>query len=248
MRAHWIKHDRLTSTNTYLAGLMKDRELEEGCVVIADYQEAGRGQGSNSWVSTGGENLLMSMLFYPAFLSASKQFHLSRLVSLAICDVLEAMGAESHIKWPNDILSRRGKIAGILIEHSITAGFISHTIVGMGINLNQIDFPGFSVPATSLRLESGKESDIIQVGELLEDRLKSRYHALQDGMTARLEQEYLEKLFKAGVPLLFDSKDGSFEGIIRGINDFGELLVERDGEVRAYGHGSIGMNLEFDRS
>lgn len=248
MRAHWIKHDRLTSTNTYLTGLLKDRELQEGCVVIADYQEAGRGQGSNSWLSTKGENLLMSVVLYPAFLSASKQFHLSRLVSLAICDVLEEKGAESHIKWPNDILSRRGKIAGILIEHSITAGFISHTIVGIGMNLNQIDFPAFSLPATSLKLESGKESDVIQVGELLEDRLLSRYHALQDGSTARLEQEYLMKLFKAGVPTLFECQDGSFEGIIRGINDFGELLVERDGEIRAYGHGDIGMKLEFDRS
>ena len=248
MRAHWIKHDRLTSTNTYLAGRLKDRELQEGCVVIVDYQEAGKGQGSNSWVSTMGENLLMSVLLYPAFLSASKQFHLSRLVSLAICDVLETRGAESHIKWPNDILSRRGKIAGILIEHSITAGFISHTIVGIGMNLNQIDFPSFSVPATSLKLESGKESDVIQVGEQVEDRLQSRYRALQDGSTAGLEQEYLQKLFKAGIPTLFECQDGSFEGIIRGTNDFGELMVERDGEIRAYGHGNIGMKLQFDRS
>lgn len=248
MRAHWIKHDRLTSTNSYLTSRLKEQKLQEGCVVIADYQEAGRGQGSNSWVSRQGENLLMSVLLYPAFLSASKQFHLSRLASLAICDVLQAMGVENHIKWPNDILSHRGKIAGILIEHSITAGFISHTIVGIGMNLNQADFPAFSVPATSLRLESGKLNHVIQVGELLEDRLQSRYHTLKDGMTAGLEREYLEKLFKAGVPVLFECQDGSFEGIIKGVNDFGELLVERDGKIRAYGHGSIGMRLEFDRS
>ena len=248
MRAHWIKHDRLTSTNNYLASRLKEQKLQEGSVVIADYQEAGRGQGSNSWVSRQGENLLMSVLFYPAFLSASKQFHLSRLVSLAICDVLQDMGVENHIKWPNDILSRRGKIAGILIEHSIAAGCISHTIVGIGMNLNQADFPDFSVPATSLRLESGKLSDVIQLGELLEDRLQSRYRALKDGKTAGLEQDYLEKLFKIGVPVLFECQDGSFEGIIGGVNDFGELLVERDGRTRAYGHGSIGMSLEFDRS
>lgn len=72
--------------------------------------------------------------------------------------------------------------------------------------------------------------------------------ALQDGNTARLEQEYLDKLFKIGVPVNFEFKDGSFEGIIRGIDDFGELLVERDGEIRAYGHGNIGMKLQFDRS
>jgi BirA family biotin operon repressor/biotin-[acetyl-CoA-carboxylase] ligase len=172
----------------------------------------------------------------------------SRLVSLAICDVLEDLGVENHIKWPNDILSRRGKIAGILIEHSITAGNISHSIVGIGLNLNQIDFPDFSVPATSLRLESGKFSDIILLGEQLEDRLQSRYHSLKEGKTARLEQEYLEKLFKAGIPVLFEYQGGSFEGVIRGVNDFGELQVERDGEVRTYAHGSIDMKLEFDPS
>ena len=248
MRAHWIKHDRLTSTNTYLAELLKKKTLKEGTVLIADYQESGRGQGANSWVSRQGENLLMSFLLYPAFLSASGQFQLSRLVSLAVCDVLEDMGVENHIKWPNDILSRRGKIAGILIEHSITAGKISHTIAGIGLNLNQTDFPHFLVPATSMHLESGHLSDVIQLGELLEDRLLSRYQALKGGNTARLEQEYLEKLFKAGVPVLFESQDGSFEGIIRGVNEFGELLVERQGKIRAYGHGSIGMKMAFDRS
>lgn len=173
---------------------------------------------------------------------------MSRLVSLAVCDVLEALGVENHIKWPNDILSRRGKIAGILIEHSISSAHISHTIAGIGLNLNQLDFPDFSVPATSLRLESGKLSDVIQVGELLEDRLLYRYHALQDGQAVRLEQEYLEKLYMAGVPVLFEIQDGSFEGIIRGVNDFGELQVERHGKIQAYGHGSIGMKMAFDRS
>ena len=113
MRNRWIKHDSLTSTSTFLSDLLKHQDLEEGTVVVADYQDAGKGQGEHSWVSARGENLLMSMLLFPAFLSAKWQFHLSRVASLALCDALENLGIDSVIKWPNDILSGKGKIAGI---------------------------------------------------------------------------------------------------------------------------------------
>jgi BirA family biotin operon repressor/biotin-[acetyl-CoA-carboxylase] ligase len=243
MRSRWIKHDSLTSTSSFISDLLKHQALEEGTVVIADYQDAGRGLGENSWLSDRGENLLMSLLLYPAFLSASRQFHLSRVASLALCDALEILGIDAEIKWPNDILTRKGKIAGILIEHSVTAGTISHTIVGLGLNLNQTVFPPFQVPASSLGLETGKVSDVAEVGELVESCLMKRYHDLKEGLTEQLEKEYLEKLFKAGVPSTFKSGEDIFIGTIKGVNDFGELLVECDGEIRAFGHGAISMEL-----
>lgn len=245
MRKRWIKHDSLTSTNTYISDLLKHRDLEEGTVVIADYQDVGRGQGDHSWMSKPGENLLMSMLLFPAFLSAKWQFHLSRVVSLALCDVLEGLGVEAVIKWPNDILSSKGKIAGILIEHGISAGNITHTIAGIGLNLNQTEFPDFQLPASSFRLETGKGANVEEVGELVEDRLMSRYHALKEGSAERLEKEYLERLYLAGVPTVFSSAEGPFEGIIKGVNEFGELIVEHQGEIRNFGHGTISMALEF---
>jgi BirA family biotin operon repressor/biotin-[acetyl-CoA-carboxylase] ligase len=248
MRDRWIKYDSLSSTNTYISDLLKQKDLEEGLVVIADYQDAGRGMGSHSWVSKRGENLLMSMLLFPAFLSAQWQFHLSRVVSLALCDVLESLGLKAVIKWPNDILCSLGKIAGILIEHGITAGKISHTIAGIGLNLNQTDFPSFELPASSLLLETGKAADVDEVGEFVEARLLSRYQDLKEGLTDKLEQDYLGCLYKAGVLAEFKSEAGLFEGIIRGVNEFGELMVEHKGAIRSFGHGSINMVLEFDRS
>ena len=71
------------------------------------------------------------------------------------------MALDNYIKWPNDILSRQGKVAGILLEHCIAGGRIKHTIVGIGLNVNQLEFPDFTVPATSLRRESGKLSDVV---------------------------------------------------------------------------------------
>lgn len=243
MREQWIKQNTLSSTNTFVSDLLKHQHLEEGTVVIADYQDAGKGLGDHSWLSKRGENLLMSMVLYPAFLSASRQFQLSKVVSLALCDALESLGLDAAIKWPNDILGKGGKIAGILIEHGILAGNISHTIVGIGLNLNQVEFPAFPLPASSLRLETGKESDIEVVGELVESRLIRRYYALKKGREEGLEQEYLEHLYLAGVPSVFRSAKEVFEGIIRGVNEFGELMVEHHGKIRAFGHGDISLDV-----
>jgi BirA family biotin operon repressor/biotin-[acetyl-CoA-carboxylase] ligase len=243
MRSRWIKHDSLTSTSSFISDLLKHQALEEGTVVITDYQDAGRGLGEHSWQSNRGENLLMSLLLYPAFLSASRQFHLSRVASLALCDALETLGIDAEIKWPNDILTVKGKIAGILIEHSVTAGTISRTIVGLGLNLNQTVFPPFQVPASSLRLETGQLVNVSDVGELVETCLMRRYHELKEGLTEQLEKEYLELLFKAGIPSAFESGEDVFTGTIKGVNDFGELMVEHKGEIRTYGHGAIRMEL-----
>lgn len=248
MRSRWIKHDSLTSTSSFLSDLSKHQNLEEGSVVIADYQDAGRGQGEHSWLSTSGKNLLMSLLLFPAFLSASRQFHLSRVTSLALCDALETLGIDTAIKWPNDILTARGKIAGILIEHSITAGTISRTIVGIGMNLNQTIFPSFPLAASSVRLETGKDVDVAGVGELVETCLMNRYHALKAGQTEQLEKDYLERLYKAGLPTVFKAGKESFEGRIRGVTDYGELMVEHKGKIRTFGHGAIIMKLQSDKA
>jgi BirA family biotin operon repressor/biotin-[acetyl-CoA-carboxylase] ligase len=248
MKSRWIKHDSLTSTSSFLSDLLKHQKLDEGTVVIADYQDAGRGQGEHSWVSKRGENLLMSFLLFPAFLSASRQFHLSRMTSLALCDALEILGVDSMIKWPNDILTAGGKIAGILIEHSISAGNISRTIAGIGLNLNQTIFPPFPIPASSVHLETGKDVDVSEVGELVETCLMSRYQALKEGKTDQLEKEYLDKLFKVGVPSVFRASEEVFEATIVGVNDYGELMMEHQGEIRSFGHGAISMELNFDQA
>ena len=243
MRDSWIKHDSLTSTNSYLSALIKGGALKEGTVVIADYQDGGRGLGDHAWSSNRGENLLMSMLLFPAFLSASEQFHLSRVASLALCDVLETLDADPVIKWPNDILTNKGKIAGILIEHGITAGKISHTIIGIGFNLNQTEFPLFKTPASSLFMETGMKALVMEVAELVEDALMLWYRELKEGSTVLLEKHYLDRLYRLGVPGVFRAYDEVFEGCIRGVTDFGELKVECDGKIRVFAHGAINMEL-----
>jgi len=243
MKNRWIKYDTVHSTNTSVSELIKQGTMEEGTVVIADYQEAGRGRGKHSWLSQRGENLLMSLLLFPAFLSASEQFHLSRVASLGLCDALEEVGVDPVIKWPNDILTARGKIAGILIEHGIISDHIAHTIIGIGLNMNQTDFPPFPVPATSLYLETGETTRVADMGKIVESCLLGRYRELKEGQQRTLEREYVRKLYKAGVSSEFKAGEELFEGIIRGVNDSGELMIETRGALRTFGYDAISMEV-----
>lgn len=242
METRWIKYDSLASTNSAVSELLKQEKPDEGLVILTDYQEDGRGQGVNVWQSKPGENLLMSLLLYPAFLSASSQFQLSMLVSLALCDLLDSLGASPQVKWPNDIIGHRGKMAGILIEHGITGGELSHSIVGIGLNLNQSQFPDFPFAATSLFLDTGKKTHPEEIARKLLQHILKRYDRLKEEGASELEKAYLERLFRLGELSDFTAAGECFEGIIRGVNEFGELQVERGGQMVTFGHGDISFD------
>jgi len=239
MGKQWIKLDSVSSTNAYISTLLSQKKVKDPLVVVADYQEAGKGQGLHSWHSNREENLLMSLLLFPAFLSASEQFHLSRVASLAICDTLDSLDLAAKIKWPNDILSSKGKIAGILIEHGISGAKISFTIVGVGLNLNQTEFPEFPIPASSVKMEKGLNQEPQHVAIILEKHLQKRYQMLERGQTRIIEQDYLSRLHLIHKPSTFSTVNETFQGVIRGVNEFGELVVEKEGELLSYSHGNI---------
>ena len=239
MEPQWVKLDKVHSTNSYLVEQIQAEKANESMVVLADYQEAGRGQGANRWHSRSGENLIMSRVLFPAFLSASDQFHISRIASLAIYDFLESLELKIRIKWPNDIITENGKIAGILIEHGITEKLISHSVIGIGLNLNQSLFPEFPVRAVSLVKEKGITMEPIKAAEALFNHLNLRYTMLKEGSTEKLKRDYLDRLYGFEKELAFSSGNESFLGVIRGLSEFGELQVEKDGIVETFGFQEI---------
>ncbi len=243
MKEKWIFLDSIASTNSYLSRLAQQHLGVEGMTVLADYQEAGKGQGTHGWYSAKGENLLMSTLLFPVFLSASHQFQLSRVASLAICDVLEEMKIDPLIKWPNDILVDRKKIAGILIEHTITGRHISYSILGMGLNLNQTTFPEFPLQATSVKLAAQIQTMPREVAKRLRGHLVTRYEELRNGNGTGLEEAYLDKLFMFRQRARFHAGGISFDGTIEGLSEQGELQVEQDGKLRTFGYGEIVLEM-----
>lgn len=239
MALNWIRLDSVPSTNQYLSTGLRKGTIVGETAVIADYQESGKGQGHHSWESESGRNLLMSLLLFPEFLSASAQFMISKVVSVSVCRLLEPSGVSPLIKWPNDIVTEKGKIAGILIEHGISDNRISHTIAGIGVNLNQTEFPEYDQPATSLRLESGFSLEPEEAGKRLARLILEEMEQLKENGGVLLDHEYRERLKFRDQVLLFRMQNDTFSGILRGVNDLGEIQVERDGKIGSYTHGEI---------
>lgn len=231
----------LNSTNSYARQLLKEENAEENTVILTDYQDNGKGQGENSWISDKGMNLLMSWIVYPAFLTVSDQFMLSKAVSLGIIDTLEELGLDVQIKWPNDIICRNGKLGGILIENSIQGGQLKNSIIGIGLNVNQREFPSFPFPATSITSESTRLVAVSEAEILLMPRLLQRYTQLKSGKNDILNSSYLDKLFRRNIISEFEADGERFEGEIRGVNEFGELVMDVSGNLRYFGFHAIRM-------
>ncbi len=194
----------------------------EGAVVRAASQSAGRGQFGSTWESTAGQNLTFSVIYYPVWLAPERQFDLSRAVALACM-------LEDHwqIKWPNDIYIGGKKAGGILIENQLQGGRIVASILGIGLNVNQTNFPASLPNASSMALAAGRTFDLESVFDRLLEQLEQRYLDLRAGRTASLRADYLQRLFRLNQPADFLLPDGTrLHGCIRDVADDGRLLLE----------------------
>lgn len=184
------------STNSYVARNVSS--LESGAVVTTDCQTAGRGQRGNSWESEHGKNLTFSMLIRPDNFPANRQFFLSEAVAVAIVDVLgEEVGIAAEIKWPNDIYHLDRKLAGILIEHAVMGCNLMHTIIGVGLNVNQQQFFSDAPNPVSIRQIIGHDMDRDALLEKICRRIDAYIHSLQepDGMK-QMHSKYMLKLWR----------------------------------------------------
>ena len=171
--------DELPSTNTYAAQL---DDPTEGTVVQAWHQSAGRGQKGSTWEVLPGMNLTLSLIYRPSFLPLENVFQMSKIAALGIRSCLATFlpQAEILIKWPNDILLNKKKIAGILLENQLEGKRLKTSVLGMGINVNQASFPKhLSSKATSLKLEFGSAFSLEEVRQSLFDQVEFWYEKLK---------------------------------------------------------------------
>lgn len=226
----------LPSTNEYLAKCLLSERPAEGTAIVADHQTAGRGQMGNTWDTEPGLNLTLSVVLYPVFLLARDQFDLNQTIALAVRDAIASFTEKSvQIKWPNDILIGKRKICGILIQNSLSGPNIQSSIIGMGINVNQEQFPGPLYRASSLCLETGRKVDLNELMITLFSYLESWYLKLKQGYIQEIHGAYLEHLFRRGERQLYAYPDGrQFYGTIIGIDPYGKLMVETGGQVKLF--------------
>ncbi len=171
-----------------------------GDVVVADFQTQGRGQRGNSWMSERGENLLFSLVLEPQSegveVLVSQFFRLSEIAVLSVAATLHSFGVQGvELKWPNDVMVGGRKIAGILIENSITGAHVSRSIIGVGVNVAQREFSGIldSHPTpTSLAME-GVEG--VSVAEVLR-RFTSLFTRFLHTSPEELHAQYMERLYR----------------------------------------------------
>lgn len=214
------------STNNYIANAILDGSVDHGTVILADEQFAGRGQRGNIWQSEAGSNLTFSIYLNNVNLSVNDQFELNRWISICLIRALRRLGVEALIKWPNDIFVNEQKIAGILIENTIRGQIIAHSIIGVGLNVNQIQFEELN--ATSLSILKDKRFDIKEILFVILGELNQQ--AIGNG----LEKEYTNNLFLLNVQSKFEDGNGVFEGQILGVSGEGKLLMLVNESIRSF--------------
>lgn len=222
------------STNTLATELSQKAETQEGTLIITNHQMAGRGQRGSSWEASPGENLTFSLILKPNFLQAQNQFQLNQAFSLGVLDYVKArLTGDIKVKWPNDVMVNERKVCGILFENQISGSELRHSIVGIGLNLNQ---KSFQYPtAGSLSLFSQRKYSLpLELEELLY-HLESRYLMLKDGKYEKLKIEYLQNLYRIGETHRFGNHEMEFDGIISGVDEVGRLRIEVEGKERVFG-------------
>ena len=228
-----IKLDAIESTNSYMKDLLGKNTLNNFSVVWAEEQTKGRGQLGATWISDHGKNLTFSVLIKFNTFNLTDQFYLSMAVSLGVRKVLSKyLPLPVHIKWPNDILAGKDKIAGILIENIIGGSTIKQSVIGIGLNVNQVYFPEGIGNPISIKIFLGINSEREELLKEIINAIKLYVKCLEIKDFAFLKTEYLTYLYKLNKPSMFiDSAGILFLGKIIGVSKEGKLLVDLENET-----------------
>jgi len=220
-----IKLDAIDSTNSYLKKLLTKESLDDLTVVISKHQTKGKGRNGNIWANDASLNLAFSI--YKRFngLNINNKFILNLISSIAVFHLLnENKLNKLAIKWPNDIMSENKKISGILIENSVKGNFINHSVIGVGINVNQRKFKNLP-NATSMFIQTGCEFSLDTLASRLGEIFCKKFLQYEKNEGALLKY-YNNQLFLKNTDSNFITKDGKrFSGKITRINKNGELII-----------------------
>jgi len=241
-----IKLDAVPSTNSFLIELTKEYDVPQGTMILTNDQSQGRGQSNNFWESGKGLNLTFSFLLYPHFLDIKRQFEISKVVTLGISDVLLHLGIEDvAIKWPNDIYIENKKVCGILIENSLIGNTMDNSVVGVGLNVNQIRFYSDAPNPVSIRQITGLEMDLAKLLSQLSDRFNYWYKKLYDGFYEEIDREYVSRLYRKAGFHAYSESGAEFQAKIIGINEIGQLILEKqDGSQKSYHFKEVEFIIE----
>ena len=233
--SHIIQIDRVSSTNNYAAKLLNQTKIPFGAVIMAQFQDDGRGQRGAVWQSKSGENLLFSAILDGSLMKECPPFYLSKCVAVSIKDTLSYfLKHKIHLKWPNDVLVERRKIAGVLIESQWKGNNLFSSIIGVGLNVNQTHFE-YGFDATSMKLLSANDYDLKEVLQVLCAKLNFNFNRLLSKEYSGLQQDYLSSLYKYNEKTHFKIGEKLEEVVLKDVNENGMVSLEMlGGKIKEY--------------
>lgn len=230
------------STNEWAKRLGREGEVH-GALAVTEFQNAGKGRLGRRWTAPKGSSVMMSLLLRPEFEPQYAPM-LTVVMGLSVAQAIREAGVDTCIKWPNDVVVSRKKICGILTEMSVEEGRILYVVIGVGINVNLDSLPEeLSDKATSLYLETGNIFDRNRILAGVMEAFENNYEKFTKTCDlSLLKEEYNRMLANLGQPVRILDPLKPFEGIARGINEKGELLVEmEDGRETAVSAGEVSV-------
>ena len=220
----------VNSTNEFADEYIDENSNQESFVITADFQKCGKGQVNNRWDSEKGKNLLISVVF-SLKKNVSNQFEFNIISSLAVLDLLKELILEDiKVKWPNDILINKKKVAGVLIQNKIKGNVIYKSIIGLGLNVNQEVFRNFNRKATSLKIEKSKLFDLIDIRDKFIKNLKIR-------LLNNINENYIDynnSLYLKDKVSAFEINGEIIVGTIKCVNKKGFLLIETESGIKVF--------------
>lgn len=230
------KFESIPSTNSALLEFSK-KNAKSWTVFWTSNQTHGRGYSGNQWEANKDENLAVSVLI-TCDLTYQDLIYFNQWVSLVVRNYISNYVSHVHVKWPNDIIAHDKKLAGILIEtHKI--GNQLNVVVGIGLNVNQLDFGELS-KAGSLAFLTHQKYDLDEILSAFLTEMQNSYHLIEQKNWKFIQDEYSNHLYQKDVVSEFLIKNEKQKGIIRGVDENGCLLVEfMDGFVKTYQHKEI---------
>lgn len=239
-----FKFDAVNSTNDLLLKWAENKSTPNGSIIWALNQYKGKGQHGNTWESKAGKNLMFSMLIRHNGMSIMEQFIFNKAISVALLKSLHVISPEFKIKWPNDIYLNGKKIAGVLIENSIKGKYIDYSVVGIGVNVSQKKFPENLENASSIITETGIVIELENLLYQIVDHIEYFVSYIQRKQCRKILKIYLKNLFRKDTISVFKKDNKKFNGIIRGVDEFGRIKIELENEeIVLFNNGEIKMMI-----
>lgn len=232
LKKTFIFKKKVASTNTFLLEMSEEERV--GKVIFVEEQTAGKGMGSNIWESFPGLNLTFSIGVDMSFLKAADQFLLSQAVPLGLLDALDLESL--MVKWPNDLVYDGRKLCGILINSTIHGTMMGVSVVGIGLNVNQMEFQDWPTHPISLKMILGEEIELEPLLRQLVEAVDHRVRQLRtDEGVAKIKNDYLNHLFRYHQWGDYETKEGRVRRYITGLDQFGRLeTLDEEGKKAVY--------------